>query len=165
MSGRRLLIVWWSRTGASEQLSEALETAAAAVQDVVVRRIRCDAVTPQDMLEAEAYAFCCPENLASVAGMMKEFFDRCYYPVLGRLYGRALVLVVSAGSDGLGAVRQMERIVTGWRLRLVAPALIVNTHAQTPAQILAPKEVAAADLTRARELGSLLAEGLAMGVF
>ena len=100
-----------------------------------------------------------------MAGLMKDFFDRCYYPVLGRIEGRPCAVMVCAGSDGSGAVRQIERICTGWRLKAVAPALIVNTHAQTPEAILAPKTIAADELARCRELGEALGSGLALGVY
>src|SRR3546814_20806632 len=70
---------------------------------------------------------------------MKEFFDRNYYPVLDRLNGRPYALMIAAGSDGSAAARQAERICTGWRLRQLAPTLIVNTPVQTTQQILTPK--------------------------
>ncbi|HBL66990.1 MAG TPA: flavodoxin, partial [Achromobacter sp.] len=40
-----------------------------------------------------------------------------------------------------GAARQVDRICTGWRLKPVAPALIVNLGAQSAQQILADKVV------------------------
>jgi multimeric flavodoxin WrbA len=40
------------------------------------------------VLAADGYIFAAPENLAVLAGLMKDFFDRCYYPVLGRINGR-----------------------------------------------------------------------------
>ncbi len=49
--------------------------------------------------------------------MLKDFFDRCYYPALGPSNGRPYACLVCAGSDGSGAVRQIERIATGWRLK------------------------------------------------
>ena len=117
------------------------------------------------MLEASGYLFIAPENLASMAGVMKDFFDRQYYPLLDRIQGRPAAVIVAAGSDGHGAVRQIERILTGWRLRLVAESLIVRVQAQTPEAILAPKRLSAAQLAPAAELGQALAAGLAMGVF
>jgi multimeric flavodoxin WrbA len=96
---------------------------------------------------------------------MKDFFDRCYYPALGRIEGRPYAAMVCAGSDGSGAARQIERICTGWRLKAVAPALIVNTQAQTPEAILAQKVIEAAQLQRCRDLGAAMAAGLALGVF
>jgi NAD(P)H-dependent FMN reductase len=83
--------------------------------------------------------FATPENLAAIAGLMKDFFDRCYYPVLDRINGRPYAALICAGSDGSNAARQIARIATGWRLRDVAPPLIVCTRAQTPEAILAPK--------------------------
>ncbi len=120
---------------------------------------------PDDVLAADGCLFACPENLASMAGVMKDFFDRCYYPVLGRIEGRPYASMICAGSDGEGAARQIARIALGWRLKAVADPLIICTHAQTPDAILAPKRIAEAELARCRDLGMMLAAGLAMGVF
>ncbi|MEM7318973.1 MAG: flavodoxin family protein, partial [Pseudomonadota bacterium] len=108
---------------------------------------------------------CAPENLAAISGVMKDFFDRCYYPVLGRIEGRPYAQMVCAGSDGENAARQMARIAQGWRLRAVQPPLIVCTHAQTPEAILAAKTIPDDELTRCRDLGQALAAGISMGAF
>ena len=159
-----LLIVWWSRTGASEQLSVAAEAGARTGEDLRVKRLRCDCTEPEHLTSASAYLFVCPENLGSMAGMMKEFFDRCYYPVLGSVSGRPYGHIVSAGSDGQGAVRQLARIATGWRLNLVSPPLVVNLSVQSAEDILAPKDVAEPELHRAFELGALMGQGLSLGI-
>lgn len=62
-------------------------------------------------------------------------------------------------------VRQIARIATGWRLREIAPPLIICTHAQTTEAILAPKVVPETDLEKGVELGAAFAAGLAMGAF
>ncbi len=118
-----------------------------------------------DLLAADGYIFVCPENLASMAGVMKDFFDRAYYSALGRIEGRPYAVMICAGSDGEGAARQIARIAIGWRLRAVAEPLIICTHAQTPEAILAPKVIAEADLAKCRDLGAAMAEGLVMGIF
>src|SRR6056297_1928476 len=120
---------------------------------------------PDDLLRADGYIFCAPENLAAIAGVMKDFFDRCYYPVLGRIEGRAYAQMVCAGSDGQNAARQTARIAQGWRLRAVQDPLIICTHAQTPEAILAPKTIPEAELAQCRDIGQALAAGLAMGMF
>jgi multimeric flavodoxin WrbA len=117
------------------------------------------------VLAADGYVFATPENLAAISGLMKDFFDRCYYPALDRINGRPYAALVCAGSDGQNALRQIERIATGWRLRRVAEPMIVCTRAQTPEQILAPKTIAAGELERCRELGAALAAGMATGIF
>lgn len=127
--------------------------------------LRAEECHPEDLLSAEGYLFACPENLAAMSGAMKEMFDRCYYPVLGRIEGRPYATMIAAGSDGENAQRQIDRIAKGWRLKRVAEPWILNTAAQTPEEILAPKEVSEADLARAHELGEALAEGLSAGIF
>ena len=161
MSTGPLLIIWHSRTGTSEQLALAAHQAAGADS----RLLRAEEVEPEDLLAADGYLFCCPENLASMSGEMKEMFDRCYYPVLGKIEGRPYATVIAAGSDGEGAQRQIDRIATGWRLKRVTDRWIVNTEAQEAEAILAPKTVEPEALDRARDLGTALAEGIAQGIF
>lgn len=127
--------------------------------------MRAQDAGPADLLAAQGYLFAAPENLAAVAGVMKDFFDRSYYPVLGQVNGHPYALMVYAGSDGSNALRQAERIATGWRLRKVADSLIVCTRAQTPEAIAAPKTIALAELQACEALGEALSNGLALSVF
>jgi multimeric flavodoxin WrbA len=158
---RQLLIAWHSRTGATRAMAEAARDGAGTM----TRLLRSDEVQPDDLLAAAGYLFACPENLGTMSGLMKEMFDRCYYPVLGRIEGRAYATMISAGSDGEGAQRQIDRIATGWRLQRVAEPLIVNVSAQTPEAILAAKTVAPDALAKCKELGAAVGEGLALGIF
>lgn len=162
---KTLLIVHHSMTGGTRQMAAAAADGARGEPDVDVRALTATEAGPDDLLAADGYIFACPENLAAIAGVMKAFFDRSYYPVLGRIEGRPYANLVCAGSDGTNAVRQIARIATGWRLRTVADPIIVCTHAQTPEAILAPKTIGDADLARCRELGAAMAAGLALGVF
>ncbi|MET0179747.1 MAG: NAD(P)H-dependent oxidoreductase [Novosphingobium sp.] len=158
-----LLIVWHSRTGAARAMARAAWTGARGAGET--RRISARTADPAAMLAATGYLFCCPENLGGLTGTMKEFFDRCYYPLLGQIEGRPYATLIAAGSDGTGAQRQLDRIVTGWRLRRVAEPAIVSLAAQTPEAILAAKTVPEAALRECFALGAALSEGLAHGIF
>ncbi|RKF13951.1 flavodoxin family protein [Roseovarius spongiae] len=158
-----LLIVYHTRTGGSRQMAEAAAAAARAEIETVLKPAA--EAGPDDLLEAAGYIFCAPENLAAISGVMKDFFDRCYYPVLGRIEGRPYAQMVCAGSDGSNAARQTARIAQGWRLREVQEALIVCTHAQSPEEILAEKVIPEAELGKCREIGQALGAGLEMGAF
>ncbi|QTD46069.1 flavodoxin family protein [Ottowia testudinis] len=163
---KQLLIVYHSLTGGTQQLVQAAAGGARhAAPGVQVRVLTAPRAGPHDVLAADACLFAAPENLAAIAGLMKDFFDRCYYPVLGRIEGRPYATLICAGSDGSGAARQIERICTGWRLKAAAPPLIVCTDAQTPEEILAPKRIAPDELKRAEDLGAALAAGMALGIF
>ncbi len=158
-----LLIVYHSKTGGSRQMAEAAADAAQAELPIALKT--APETEPADMFEADGYIFCAPENLAAIAGVMKEFFDRCYYPVLGKIEGRPYAQMICAGSDGENAARQTARIAQGWRLREVQPPLIVCTHAQTPEAILAEKTIPEDQLARCRDLGAAMGAGISMGVF
>lgn len=161
MTEKSLLIVWHSRTGASAALAESAAQGAEGIRKLR----RAQDVQPEDILLASGYLFVCPENLASMSGEMKEMFDRCYYPVLGQVGGRAYATIIAAGSDGEGAQRQIDRIATGWRLKRVADPWIVITHAQSAAEIAAQKSLSATDLARANELGRSMAEAIKLGIY
>ncbi|MCW5636511.1 MAG: NAD(P)H-dependent oxidoreductase [Rubrivivax sp.] len=186
---KTLLVVYHSMTGGSRQMAEAAAVAAtgagvAAAAEATqqagaavgtgtgapdaplrVRLLRAAEAGPRDVLGADGYLFVAPENLAALAGLMKDFFDRCYYAALGRIEGRPYAALICAGSDGQNAACQLERIATGWRLRQVAPTVIVNVHAQTPEQILREKVIGEPDRRRCAEVGAALAAGLVLGVF
>lgn len=156
-----MLIVWHSRTGGAGAMAACAKDGAGDEG----RLLRCEDAGPEDLLAARGYLFVCPENLATMSGAMKEFFDRCYYPVLGRIEGRAYATAIAAGSDGQGATRQIDRIATGWRLRRVADPLIVDFAAQTPEEVLRPKTLRSEAARECLELGQGMGQGLAMGVF
>ena len=162
---KTLLIVFHSLTGGTRQLAEAARRGAQAEPDVRTILLPAADAQPADVLAADGYIFATPENLAAMAGRMKDFFDRTYYPVLDRINARPYALIVCAGSDGRNTIRQIGRIATGWRLRAVAEPLLVCTRAQTPEAILAPKTIVPDDLARAEERGATLAAGMAVGVF
>jgi multimeric flavodoxin WrbA len=146
-------------------MAEAACRGASVEPDVTVRLLSAMEAQATDVLAADGYIFATPENLAALAGQMKEFFDRTYYPVLDRINGRPYASLICAGSDGHNAARQIARIATGWRLRAIAEPLIVCTHAQTPEAILAPKTIDRSELIRCEEVGAALAVGIAAGIF
>lgn len=162
---KKLLIVFHSKTGGTYQMAEAAAKGAASEPDVSLNFIHAAEAGADELLQADGYVFATPENLAMMSGMMKDFFDRTYYPVLDRIVGRPYAVLICAGSDGENAARQIQRIATGWRLKAVAEPIIVCTHAQTPDAILAPKEIGPFDLQRCKEIGATLAAGLALNIY
>ena len=160
-----LLIVYHSLTGGTRQMAEAAASAARREPVVAVQLLTAPEAHPVDLLAADGMIFATPENLAAIAGKMKDFFDRCYYPALDRINGRPYATLICAGSDGQNAARQIARIATGWRLRPIAEPLIVCSRAQTAEAILAEKQISDAELERCRELGAAFAAGLASGIF
>ena len=162
---KTLLIVYHSKTGGTLQMARAAADGAATETALQVRLLQAAEAGADDLLNADGYIFATPENLAAISGMLKDFFDRTYYAVLERLNGRPYASLICAGSDGENAARQIARIATGWRLKAIAPPLIYCTHAQSPEEILRPKQISQEGLQSCSELGAAMGTGLALGVF
>lgn len=149
---KRLLIVYASQGAGTARMKNALVAGARGEPGVEIVERRAREADAQDLLDADGYVFGTPENFGALAGAMKDFFDRVYYPCEERVQGRPYAMFVNAGNDGSGAVRQLERIVTGLRLKQAAPPLI------------AVKSITPATLDACEELGAAMAAGLALGV-
>jgi multimeric flavodoxin WrbA len=106
-----------------------------------------------DLLWARGLLLATPEHFGYMSGALKDFFDRTFYPAENKTVALPYALLVSAGNDGSGTVAGVERIALGYRWKKVADPLIARG------------ELAAPVLEQCRELGQLLAAGVAFGVF
>lgn len=149
-----LIIHAGAEVGTTRQLVEAVLAGARSTEsDVPVLLRPALAAEPTDLELAGVVLFATPEKFGYMAGALKDFFDRSFYPLQGRVGGLGYALIVSAGNDGLGAVESVQRIVRGFPLKLLAP----------PLRVVGPPTEA--DLAEAYALGAALAAGLALGVF
>jgi multimeric flavodoxin WrbA len=150
---KSLLIVYHSQSGASAQLARAAWRGAQAEPEVGVTVQRVWDAGTADLLRADGLLLVTAENSAALSGAMKDFLDRTFYPSIEKGLVLPYALLVSAGNDGRGAVRQAQRILSGYPFPAAAEPLILRG------------EVTGAHLRSSEELGQAFAAGLAMGIF
>ena len=97
---KTLLVVYHSMTGGTRQMAQAAARGAALETEVSVLLRTAPSAVPEDVLSADGYVFATPENLATMSGMMKDFFDRTYYPVLDRIAGRPYCIPSAPAATG-----------------------------------------------------------------
>ena len=81
---------------------------------------------PEDILTADAVLLGTTENLAYMAGLTKDFFDRCYYSVLEQKQGLPFALYIRAGHDGTGTTLAIKAIITGLRWNQIQDTLVLK---------------------------------------
>ena len=155
---KNLLIVYHSKTGNTQLLASAVHRGATSsdvneLGDVTVRLLKAAEAGPDDLLWAHGLLLGTPENFGYTSGALKDFFDRTFYEVEGKLSPLPYAMFVSAGNDGTGAVRAVERIANGYPFVRVQEAVICRG------------EIDSAAIKQCEELGSALAAGIAMGIF
>lgn len=158
-----LLIVYHTQTGGTRTLAEAALAGARDTPGTRTRLLRAAEAGVDEVLASDGLVFATPENFGYMAGMLKDFFDRVFYPCEGRLNGRPYSVLVCAGNDGTGAMREVDRIVTGLRMRKVHPGVIARRIGGAVGS--SRGELAAADIATAREIGAALAAGLELKIF
>ena len=152
---KHLLIVYHTKTGNTGQLAEAARRGAVseAVTDVRLRLRTAADAGPGDLLWADGLLLGTPENFGYMSGAMKDFLDRTFYEVEGKLQPLPCAIFISAGNDGSGALRALRRIIKGYPFVEVQDPLV----AQGP--------ITTAHLARCEELGQALAVGLEAGIY
>lgn len=149
---KTLLLVIHSKTGNTRQLCDAFIEGAKRVPAIQVRVVEALHGTPEDLINCSALVLATPENFGTMSGAMKHFFDQTYYEVEELQLALPYQLIISAGNDGTGAEREMQRILTGYRFRQVGSSLIVRG---------VPLEK---DLSAAAELGESISTAMELGI-
>ncbi len=154
MSVKTLLIVAHAPSVNTQKLAQAAFDGANHV-DLEVKVILKSPQDTQseDVLVADALLLGTTENLAYMAGLTKDFFDRCYYPVLEEKQGLPFAVYIRAGHDGTGTKLALKTITTGLRWEWTQEALILQGEWQE------------GFTTQVEELAMTLAAGLEAGIY
>jgi multimeric flavodoxin WrbA len=136
-------------------MAESVAGGAGSIKGVTVVLKRAAEAGLRDLLECDGLAIGSPEYFGYMAGMVKDFFDRTYQEALGRkeVLKKPYVVFISAGNDGTGALKSIERICTGYRLKKIYDPVVARG------------EINQETLIRCDELGKTIAAGCKEGIY
>ena len=141
----KVLVVFHSQSGNTKAAAEAVAEGAGSVggTEVVVKEAL--AATGEDLLACDAIAVGTPDYFSYMAGGLKDFFDRTYYPTQGSVTDKPCGIFVTHGGGGK-AVESVKSVCASFKFKIVGEPLLVKNG---------PDAEARGALTN---LGKLLAE-------
>jgi len=134
-------------------MAQAVFEGAKAIEGVEVVLKKAAEATLEDLLACNGLAVGTPENFGYMSGMIKDFFDRTYEGAQDKVFRKPFVIFISAGNDGTGALRSIERIALGYKFKTVF------------SPVIAKGRITEEILDQCRELGGTLAGGCALGIY
>jgi flavorubredoxin len=150
---KSILVIYHSQGGTMERMAHRFASGASKEQDISVILKKAAEADVGDLLSCHGIAIGSPEYFGTMAGMIKDFFDRTYEKAREKTIGLPYIVFVCAGNDGRGAITQMERLAAGYKWKKVQEHL----------RIVGPPTEQ--DLTALEDLGHTLAAGIDFGIF
>jgi len=150
---KSILVIYHSQSGTMKLMAHRLARGAAKEKNVAIILKKAVDANVDDLLNCDGLAIGSPEYFGTMAGMIKDFFDRTYEAAQDKTIGLPYVVFVCAGNDGRGALSQIERIAAGYKWEKVQEHIRI---------VGSPTEQ---DLVGLEELGQTLAAGVDFGIF
>jgi len=140
-----VLVVFHSQGGNTKAAAEVLAEGARACPNTQVVVKEALQANTDDLLSCDAVAVGTPDYFSYMAGGLKDFFDRTFYPTQGSVTDKPCGIFVTHGGGGR-AVDSVKSICATFKFKVVGePVLVKNT----------PDDEAR---TRLANLGRLLAD-------
>ncbi len=149
-----LLIVFHSQSGRNESIALRCYQKATSLPELQVRLRRAIDGSLDDLKWADFLLLITPENFGAIAGEMKGFFDRVFYPSINAgIAALPYCCIIDTGNDGAQTIFQINRIMKGLASEPVQePMLIYGTPSED-------------DFGRCEELVEAIACALDMGIY
>jgi multimeric flavodoxin WrbA len=150
-----ILVVYHSQTGRTKKMAQAVARGARSIANVRSILKEASETALEDLLACDGLILGSPEYFGYMAGSIKDLFDRTYDQARGRkeIFKKPYVVFISAGNDGHGALRSIERICIGYQFKKVSEPVIARG------------EIGRDILSRCEELGKVIAAGCEAGIF
>jgi len=118
-----VLVVYHSLSGQTKKMAEAVSEGAARVPGTTVSLKTGLEATIDDLLACDAIAIGSPDYFSYMAGGIKDFLDRTYYPSQGKVNGKPAVTFGSAGGPPEKVLQCLDQALAWFKLKKVADSV------------------------------------------
>ncbi|MBN2456143.1 MAG: FprA family A-type flavoprotein [Sedimentisphaerales bacterium] len=122
---KKILIVYHSQGGNTKEAAEAVAKGAKQINNTEVVIKQALKATIENLKSCDAIAVGSPDYFSYMAGGLKDFFDRTYYPTQGSVTDKPCGIFVTHGGGGK-AVKSVESICNTFKFKMVMEPVLVQ---------------------------------------
>jgi len=121
----KVLIVYHSQSGNTKAAAKAVAQGAEQVSGTEIIVKEALHATVEDLLWCDAIAVGTPDYFSYMAGGLKDFFDRTYYPTQGSVTDKPCGIFVTHGGGGK-AVKSVKNICDTFKFNIIGTPILVK---------------------------------------
>lgn len=129
----KILVVYHSIGGNTKAAADAVANGAESVADTKVVIKEALKANVDDLMDCDGIAIGTPDYFSYMAGALKDFFDRTFYPTQGEVADKPCVIFVTHGGGGR-AVDSVQKIAASFKFKEVADPVLVKGHPDAAAK-------------------------------
>ncbi len=120
----KILVIYHSLSGNTEAAARVVAKGARALKGTQVVLKQALKATVDDLLACDGIAIGTPDYFSYMAGGVKDFFDRTFYPTEGKVTKKPCAIFVTHGGGGT-ASKSVESICKTFKFQPVAKTVLV----------------------------------------
>ncbi len=121
----KVLVVYYSLSGNTEAAAKVVEKGAKEVPDTQVTVKGGLEASVDDLVDCDALAVGTPDYFSYMAGGLKDFFDRTYYPTQEKVTGKPCIAFVTHGGGGK-ALESVEVMCQKFKFKMISESILVK---------------------------------------
>ena len=126
-----ILIIFHSQDGTVEEMAHAVKKGVEKTKGNSVKFKKAQDATWQDLKEADGVAIGTPDYFDYMAGTVKDFFDRTFFPSQSKIEGSLVldipcVFFVSGGTGGMPAIESLKYIAQAFKFKIIDYVAVRN---------------------------------------
>jgi len=118
----KILIIYHSKSGNTEKMATAVQEGAASAGATVTQKDAIDA-TADDMLNSDVVVMGTPNYFSYEAGIIKDYFDRTFFTLKGKVDGKPYATFGSYGGGGNAAIESLNKLCDNLGLKKAADSI------------------------------------------
>ena len=143
----KILVAYYSKTGNTKQVAEAIAEGAKSVKGVNVEIKNVADISAKEAVEADGFAFGSPAYFSMMSGPLLTLLTELYF-VRDKLAGKPMVAFATGVGGQAKTIGNIESILKAFNPKLIQPGLAIG------------KTLSETDKQQAKQLGEKLAKNL-----